>query len=57
MSNFDFLRLECPEVHEAATKAEALAHTDARTACFQARRGLELLVHWLYKYDEKLRLP
>jgi len=57
VSNFAFLKSEWPPLHEAAIKAEALACTDARTACFQARRGLELLVHWLYKYDEKLRLP
>ena len=56
-SNFTFLQLEWPDVHEAAAKAEAFAHSDARTACFQARRGVELLVHWLYKYDAKLRLP
>jgi type I restriction enzyme R subunit len=56
-SNFNFLQLEWPDVHEAAAKAEAFAHSDARTACFQARRGVELLVHWLYKYDGNLRLP
>jgi type I restriction enzyme R subunit len=57
MSNFAFLQSEWPDVHGAAAKAEALAHSDARTACFHARRGLELLVHWLFKYEAKLRLP
>jgi type I restriction enzyme R subunit len=57
MSNFEFLRFEWPEVSDAATKAEALALSDARTACFHARRGLELLVYWVFKYDAKLRLP
>ncbi|MCX6980544.1 MAG: DEAD/DEAH box helicase family protein [Verrucomicrobia bacterium] len=56
-SQFAFLQSEWPALHDAATKAEALAHPDARTACFHARRGLELLVHWLYKYDGKLCLP
>ena len=41
MSNFAFLQLEWPTLHDAATKAEALAYPDARTACFHARRGLE----------------
>jgi len=42
---------------ESASKAEALAYADARTACFHARRGLEVMVHWLYKHDASLKLP
>ena len=57
MSNFTFLKAEWPGLHDAASKAEGLAHSDSRTACFYARRGLELLVRWLHKYDAKLRLP
>ena len=57
MTHFGFLTLEWSDVHEAAAKAEGLALSDPRTACFQARRGLELIVHWLYKYEAKLRLP
>jgi type I restriction enzyme R subunit len=56
-SNFTFLKTEWPELQDAASKAEALAYPDARTACFHARRGLEVLVHWLYKHDASLRLP
>ena len=56
-SHFAFLQLEWPALHEVATKAEALAYADARTACFHARRALELAVHWLYKFDSKLKLP
>ena len=56
-SNFLFLRVEWPELHESASKAESLAHPDARTACFHARRALELTVHWLYKHDATLKLP
>ncbi|HZQ45706.1 MAG TPA: hypothetical protein VFC07_01735 [Verrucomicrobiae bacterium] len=56
MSNFLFLKTEWPDLHDAATRAEALAHPDPRTACFYARRGLELIVHWLYKHDASLRL-
>jgi type I restriction enzyme R subunit len=57
MSNFTFLQTEWPDLHEAAVKAEALAYSDARSACFYARRTLELAVHWLYKNDSALKLP
>jgi type I restriction enzyme R subunit len=57
MSNFTFLQTEWPGLHEAASKAEALAYPDARTACFYARRGLEVVVHWLYKHDAAIKLP
>ena len=56
-SNFSFLSPEWPDLHDAASKAEALAYSDARTACFLARRGLEVMVHWIYKHDTALRLP
>ena len=52
-----FLRPEWPDLHDEASKAEALAYPDARTACFHARRGLEVMMHWLYKRDASLRLP
>ena len=55
--NFAFLQTEWPDVHEPATRAEALVHGDARAACFYARRALELAVRWLYKHDSALRLP
>ncbi len=57
MSNFAFLQAEWPALHDAATKAESLAYPDSRAACFYARRGLEVVVHWLYKHDASLRLP
>lgn len=57
MSNFDFLQTEWPALHDAAAKAESLANPDPRAACFYARRGLEVMVHWLYKHDSSLRLP
>ena len=57
MSHFTFLQAEWPAFHEAATKAEALAHVDARTSCFYARRGLELAVQWLFKHDPALHVP
>ncbi len=56
-SNFNFLSAEWPALHEAAAKAETYALTDARTACFHARRTLELAVSWLYQNDATLSLP
>ena len=48
-SPFAFLQAEWPAVYEAADKAAAAAHPDPRTACFYARRALELAVAWVYK--------
>ncbi|MEO7127896.1 MAG: DEAD/DEAH box helicase family protein, partial [Rhodoferax sp.] len=38
-------------------RAEASAYPDPRTACFYARRALELAVAWAYKHDPALKLP
>ena len=50
-SNFNFLATEWPEVVESAAKAESLAYSDPRAACFYTRRALELAIAWLYKHD------
>jgi type I restriction enzyme R subunit len=57
MSTFAFLKVEWPEIHEAAAKAEAAAVPDPRTACFYASRAIELLVGWAYKSDAAFELP
>lgn len=57
MTNFGFLKTEWPELFASAVKAESLAHPDPRTACFYARRSLELAVDWAYRYDTTLSLP
>jgi len=57
MGNFQFLLPEFSAVFESASKAESLAITDPRTACFYARRALELAVSWAYKFDSGLKLP
>ena len=57
MTQFAFLQPEWPEIAAAASRAEALAHPDPRAACFYARRTLELLVQWAYKFDGALKLP
>ena len=56
-SNFAFLESEWSYLYGAASKAEGMANSDARTSCFYARRTLELVVSWLYKHDKSLRLP
>lgn len=57
MSQFAFLRQEWSPVFDAASRAEVAVHTDPRTACFYARRALELAVTWAYKHDSALQLP
>ncbi len=57
MTNFAFLEAEWPSLYEAAIKASNAVHPDPRTACFYARRALELAVQWVYKHDYTLLLP
>ncbi len=57
MTLFAFLQAEWPAVFEAAGKAAAAVYPDPRTACFYARRALELALAWAYKSDPSLRLP
>ena len=57
MSQFGFLEREWAAVFDAAARAEAAVHGDPRTACFYARRALELAVAWAYKHDSALTLP
>ena len=57
MSHFRFLQPEFPEIFIAAGKAELSTIPDPRTACFYARRALELGVTWLYANDAALRMP
>ncbi len=56
-SPFTFLQSEWPEIYEAGTKAASSVHPDPRTACFYARRALELAVSWAYRHDGSLRVP
>lgn len=57
MSHFAFLQREWPDIYDATARAERAAHFDPRTSCFYARRGLELAVHWAFKFDASLTLP
>jgi type I restriction enzyme R subunit len=55
--HFQFLKAEWARLYEAAAKAEALAHSDPRTACFYSRRALEVAVTWLFECDNSLTEP
>ncbi|HEY0682881.1 MAG TPA: DEAD/DEAH box helicase family protein [Steroidobacter sp.] len=57
MSQFAFLQREWPAEFEACRRSEASVHADPRTACFYARRALELAVAWTFKHDPNLKLP
>ncbi|MDD3245717.1 MAG: DEAD/DEAH box helicase family protein [Methanosarcina sp.] len=57
MTNFAFLEAEWPSLYEAAIKTSNAVYPDPRTACFYARRALELAVQWMYKHDYSLLLP
>jgi len=56
-TNFTFLKTEWPEIFAVAVKAENLANTDPGTACYHARKTLEIAISWIYKFDETLTRP
>lgn len=51
MTNFSFLQTEWPDLHAEALRAERATLVDPRTACFYARRTLELTVAWLFRAE------
>lgn len=57
MSQFAFLKPEFTAVYEHAQRAEVLALSDPRGACFYTRLALETAVKWLYQHDGTLRTP
>lgn len=57
MSNFAFLAIEFPSVHDSATAAERHAVSDPRAALFYAGRTVEIAVKWAFQNDPGLRLP
>lgn len=57
MSNFSFLQPEWEFIYESAHRAEAAIYSDPRTACFYARRSLELAITWLYAHDNAFKKP
>lgn len=57
MTQFAFLKPEFAEVFDAARKAEQMALSDPRGACFYARLALETAIKWMYANDRSLRSP
>jgi len=57
VSQFQFLQTEFADIHGHARKAETLALSDPRGACFYARLALEVAVKWMYGHDRTLRSP
>ncbi|KPF99704.1 restriction endonuclease subunit R [Rhodopseudomonas sp. AAP120] len=57
MSNFAFLSLEFPTVHEAAVAAERHAASDPTAAAFFAGKAVEVAVKWAFRSDPALKLP
>jgi type I restriction enzyme, R subunit len=56
-SQYALIAQQWPELHEEAQKVEQFALSDPRTACFYARRTIELLVEWVYDNDGQLERP
>lgn len=56
-SQFGFLKEEFAPIFAHAQKAEVLALSDPRGACFYARLALEVTVKWMYRSDNTLRSP
>ena len=56
-SQYALIAGQWPELHEEAQKVEQFALSDPRTACFYARRTIELLVEWVYDNDGQLERP
>lgn len=57
MSNFTFLALEFPAVHEAAVEAERQAAVSPTAAAFFAGKTVEVAVKWAFRSDPSLKLP
>jgi hypothetical protein len=50
-SQYALIAEQWPELHQEAVRVERFALGDPRTACFYARRTMELLVEWVYAND------
>ena len=56
-SQYALIANQWPELHAEAMRVEECALSDPRTACFYARRTIELLVEWIYDNDSQLQRP
>lgn len=57
MSQFAFLKIDFSPVFTHASRAEKLALSDPRGACFYARLALETAINWMYEADPSLHSP
>ena len=57
MTQFTFLTADFPDLLAHALKAEKLALSDPRGACFWARLTLETALKWLYRNEPLLKTP
>jgi len=57
LSQYALIATQWPELHAEAVRVEQCALSDPRTACFYARRTIELLVEWVYDNDAQLQRP
>ena len=56
-SQYALIASQWPELHVEAVRVEECALSDPRTACFYARRTIELLVARVYDNDSPLLRP
>jgi type I restriction enzyme R subunit len=56
-SQYALIADQWPELHAEAVRVEQCALSDPRTACFYARRTVELLVEWVFDNDGQLQRP
>ncbi|TDR31051.1 DEAD/DEAH box helicase family protein [Hydromonas duriensis] len=57
MSNFAFIQIDFPTLHDEAAQAEQLARVAPAAAAMLCRVSLEKAVNWLYDHDSKLVRP
>jgi type I restriction enzyme R subunit len=57
VSQYALIAGQWPELHAEAIRVKQCALSDPRTACFYARRTIELLVEWVYQNNAQLQLP
>lgn len=57
MSNFTFLQVDFPDLHDEAVEAERLTRLSPKAASILCRSTLERAINWLYDHDAKLSRP
>lgn len=57
MSNFDFIKIDFPQLHKEAVKAEKLVVEYPESSAMYCRSVLENATNWLFENDNKLTRP